>query len=545
MRTPLFRSLRQIVTDLRIAEHRQVPVDVVREERRRAEERAAAAPRGIGRRALLGGAVAAAGALAIGRRARAGTGNANAEIAIIGGGMAGMACADHLASYGISFKVYEASGRIGGRMYSNNSGYWADGQVSEWGGELIDTNHVTVQSLATDYGLELDNLLDLQPAGSEELYYAFGAHYGKHQADDDFRAMWEVVKADAQAAGYPTTHDSYSAHGYALDHLSVHDWIASRVPGGHASRLGRILDVAYNIEYGAETYDQSSLNLLYLLAYQPKPVAFASFGESDERYHIRGGNQQLPKAIADSLPAGTVEHGHKLVRIALTSSGRVKLTFSTSGGTVEKTFDRVALCIPFAMLADVDYSQAGFDALKVQAIRNLGRGHNGKLQLQFNRRTWAGTGSWPGIANGSTFSDSGYQCSWEPTRGQAGQSGILNLYSGGSVTDAMKTTVPFATHTNAKVVQDAQAGLARIGVVFPGLQWNGRATQSIWHKNPFTQHSYAFYRVGQYTAFGGHEGVPQGPIHVAGDHTSQDFQGFMEGAAETGVKAGKEIRQAL
>jgi monoamine oxidase len=50
--------------------------------------------------------------------------------------------------------------------------------------------------------------------------------------------------------------------------------------------------------------------------------------------------------------------------------------------------------------------------------------------------------------------------------------------------------------------------------------------------------------VGQYTGFGGYEKTPQGPagqIHFAGDHCSQDFQGFMEGGASEGVRAAGEI----
>ena len=537
MRTPLLSSLRKLFVQLRTADERGVPVEVIREEQALARER------GIGRRELLGGAIAAVGALALARPARAA--NGSPDIAIVGAGMAGMACADHLARNNIDFKVYEASGRIGGRMRSNRSGYWANNQITEWGGELIDTGHKTVQRLAQRYNLVLDDLLAAQPAGSEELYYTGSSHYSKHDADADFQAMWSVVKADLQAADYPTLYDSYTAHGQLLDQMSVHQWIATRVPGGHGSRLGKILDVAYAIEYGADTVDQSALNLLYLLGYQPKPIRFASFGESDERYHIRGGNDQLPQAIAASLPNGTIEHGHHLVRIKRTAAGRTRLTFQTGDCTVEKTFDYVVLCIPFAMLRDVDFAQADFDDLKEQAINELGLGHSSKLQLQFAQRTWAGSGPWPGIANGSTFSTTGYQCSWEPTRGQAGATGVLNLFSGGSVTDAMKTTVPFGDHNNNKVRQDAEAGLARVSPVFPGLQWNGKATHSIWHKDPLSKHSYAYYRVGQYTQFGGHEGVRQGGVLFAGDHTSQDFQGFMEGAASEGVRAAKELRQLL
>ena len=86
--------------------------------------------------------------------------------------------------------------------------------------------------------------------------------------------------------------------------MSVYDWIEARVPGGHASDMGRLLDVAYNIEYGNVTTQQSSLNLVYLLF---NVRQFSVFGASDERFHIVGGNERLPKAIAAALPSGTVK----------------------------------------------------------------------------------------------------------------------------------------------------------------------------------------------------------------------------------------------
>ena len=75
---------------------------------------------------------------------------------------------------------------------------------------------------------------------------------------------------------------------------------------------------------------------------------------------------------------------------------------------------------------------------------------------------------------------------------------------------------------------------AQIAPVYPGLSWNGKATQSLPHRSPFFGASYSFYRVGQYTAFGGYEQVRQRGVLFCGEHTSVDFQGFMEGAASEG-----------
>lgn len=491
----------------------------------------------LSRRKFLAGAAVGAAALALPGQARAG-GN-RPSVTIVGGGIAGLSCALHLRDAGYASTVYEASGRIGGRMFSNTSNYFG-GQVTEWCGELIDTGHRTIRKLAQRYHLTLDNLLDAQPNKSSDVYRFDGQYYAKSQADADFLEISDIVLADTEAAGYPTTYDSFTPEGLELDQMSIYDWIETRVPGGHASPLGKLLDVAYAIEYGADTRDQAALNLLYLLGFQPTSKQLDIFGESDEKFHIRGGNQQLPEAIANDL-GDCVRTGHRLVKLAQTANGRYRATFERGHSTTEVVSDYVVLALPFSVLADVDTSQAGFDARKRRAIRELGRGKNGKLQLQFAQRGWLGSGPWAGKANGSSYSDTGYQASWEATRAQAGTPGILVLYSGGSGTHQMRTNTPFATANDSKVLQDAQRGVGQLAPVFPGLAWNGRATQALPHKSPLFNASYSFYRVGQYTDFAGYEGATQGGVHFCGEHTSLDYQGYMEGGAITGKQTAKDL----
>jgi len=109
----------------------------------------------------------------------------------------------------------------------------------------------------------------------------------------------------------------------------------------------------------------------------------------------------------------------------------------------------------------------------------------------------------------------------------------------------MRTTSPFATATDPRVVQDAQRGLAQLAPVYPGLTWNQKATQSLPHKSPFFNNSYSFWKVGQYTEFSGYEGAPQGGVFFCGEHTSTDFQGYMEGGASTGKATAKALAPLL
>ena len=538
-RTPLFHRLRRIAREQRALHEFGWPASAA------AEVRAIAAERAFDRRALLTGAAAAAGVLALPGRATAR--RRSSSIAIVGAGMAGLVAALRLRDRGLDSTVYEVSGRAGGRVFTNSSGYWESNQTTEWCGELIDTGHKTMRKLAKRYHLHLVNLPNVEPVGSSDTFFLSGGYYREADVEQDFAAVVPALDADLAAAGYPTTYDSFTPAGLALDQTSLHDWIDTRVPGGHASRLGRLLDLAYVGEFGAETYDQSALNLIYLLGYQPNASGFAEFGVSDERFRIQGGNSRLPEAIAEDLGVGsTVRYGYRLIAVSHTSSGAVRLTFEHAGAAVDVIADVAILALPFAVLRTLDLSGAGFDALKRRAIDELGRGVNGKLHLQFTQRLWRSAGPW-GVSNGSSYSDTGYEGSWEPTRGQAGAPGILCCYSGGDATLGMQTNVPFATASHPLVSLDASHARPQLEAVFPGLSnlVNGRSTQSLPHLSSAFNNSYSYYRVGQYTTFGGYEKVPHGNVFFAGEHTSTDFQGFMEGAASEGRRAANEVSALL
>jgi monoamine oxidase len=486
--------------------------------------------------AALGGPVAA---LAATTPRAAGT----SRIAIIGGGISGLNAALTLQDAGIASTVYEASPRVGGRMHSDTTS-WLNAQTTEHCGELIDSRHKTILGLTTRFKLSTVDLLAAEPNQSTDTDFFFGQYYTSAQANNDFKPVWNNLKADLISAPFPTLYNSFNQAGFNLDHLSLFDWIESRVPGGHTSSMGQLLDVAYNIEFGNVNSEQSSLNLVYLLGFQPQPGDFRIFGSSDERYHIVGGNERLPEAIAAALAPGTVQLNTALTAIAMNADGTFTLSFGGPNGKFTSVVDRVVITIPFSILRGLNFSQANFDSLKQTAINQLGYGKNCKLQLQFNSRLWNQQGPW-GLGNGSTYSDTGYQNTWEVTRAQDGATGILVDYTGGGVPLASFSGDP----TDPKVVSGfAKTFLRQIEPVFPGItkQWNGRATLDVPLTNPFLLGSYSYWKVGQYTQFSGYEKARQpnpttGKCHFAGEHCSINFQGFMEGGAEEGARAANEI----
>ncbi len=83
--------------------------------------------------------------------------------------------------------------------------------------------------------------------------------------------------------------------------------------------------------------------------------------------------------------------------------------------------------------------------------------------------------------------------------------------------------------------------------VFPGAKaaFSGFATSSLPHLDDNLKLSYSFWKPGQYAKFAGYERVRQGNCFFAGEHTSLDYQGFMEGGAAEGLRAADEILAAL
>jgi monoamine oxidase len=479
------------------------------------------------RTATAGAAVA--GASTMGRFAKAAYGATGPQIAIVGAGLAGLTCAYRLKQAGLTAQIYEASPRIGGRCWSSHD---FDPLIGEHGGELIDQGHTAMRQLVSELGFTLDNLLQGEPSGTEDFYWVNGGKYTYDQLLDDLDGLYQKLHKDTTAASYPTLWNSYTQRGWELDHMSIIDWLDESVPnGGSKSNLGRVLDIAYNIEYGAECSQQSALNLIYLLGYQGQGQ-FRVFGKSNEKYHVRGGNDQVASALASAL-GGQISTETPLTSIRRNSDE----TFTLGFGGSSVTADHVVLALPFSLLRDVNYAKAGFEPLKVTAIKELPMGTNSKLHVEFKDRFWYAAGN-----NGNTYADTGYQNTWEVSRAQGGGKGkgLLIDYTGGNIGASFGSGTPSSR---------AQQFMSQLQPLFPGTNilshWTGRAIVDFWTGYRWTKGSYSYWKVGQYTKFSGMEKERQGNCHFAGEHTSQDSQGYLNGAVETGERAAGEILDDL
>lgn len=540
-RSAAFQRLTRTMRLARFCDHHRLATG---EGLQRAAELDAAAG-GTSRRAVLTGAgtlaaLGAIGALSPGGRALAAPRPPSGDVAIVGAGLAGLACADELRRRGVLATIYEASDRAGGRCFSLGGTFPGPiafpGQVAERGGEFIDTAHKTMIAYAQRFGLALE---DVAKGHEDVFHHFFGQRQSEADVVDEFRALVDAMRDDLRTVGSPTA-DSFTPADAVLDRTSLKEYLETR---GAGNLIKAVIDVAYTIEYGLEIDRQSCLNFLFFI-HADRRSKFTPFGIfSDERYHVIGGNQQIPARLAAGLP-GQIRYGMKLERARKTAAGRVELTLRQGSSTVRATHDAVVFTIPFSVLREVALDASlGLPAAKLFAIRNLGYGTNAKMMLGFNGPMWRALGS-----DGQSYSDlPNHQSTWEtnPSRATSARA-VLTDYSGG---DRGARLDP------RRVQTEAARFLDDLDIVYPGARaaatrdarGNVLAHLEHWPSNPLTKGSYTCNQPGYFTTIAGNEQKPVGNLIFAGEHTSSFYenQGFMEGAVASGVRAAAEILEVL
>lgn len=472
----------------------------------------------IKRRQLIKGGLAS---LALAGCASNKTAKRKPQIAILGAGMAGLMAGYTLKKHGISAHLYDAAERTGGRVYSQHN-LLADGLVTELGGEFIDSNHKTLLALAKEFKLDL---LDTATDTKVDKYDFFidNNHY---TVEDLIKALHPVSKAILADIDKLPDEITYKNIGSArkFDQISIIDYLVKK---GVSGWLLALFDSAFTTEYGLDAAEQSAINFLFLFDPSLKAKDFEMFGESDERFKIAGGNQQLVDKLAEQLP--NIHLSYEVEAISTAGPG-FRVLFRNGEDVY---FDYVICTLPFTKLRQVTLNIDGISATKRLAINALGYGTNAKFFLGFHKRLWRELGF-----SGQVFSDTSVQLAWDNSQLQSGEAGGLTVFTGGRNSTNMLA--------NPKPVQ-AQVYLRQLNKIYPSLQqfYNERFGMFYWPEHPHTLGSYACYKVGQWSAFAGVEGESVGNLYFAGEHCSANFQGYMEGAAETGLGAALAVLKAL
>ncbi|HEY9642881.1 MAG TPA: NAD(P)/FAD-dependent oxidoreductase [Coleofasciculaceae cyanobacterium] len=492
----------------------------------------------ISRRQVLGG-IAATGLFGIHPRLGQLSGNpvapglpspsaiADAKILVVGAGVAGLTVAYRLRQAGIPVDIVEANQRPGGRLRSLRGVAGSPGVV-ELGGEFIDSRHTAVRSLAAELGLQLADLHEADAGLEPEILYFQGQKINHAQVIEAFSPLAQRIAHDLKTLGSrEITYHNPSPDAIQLDRLSLAEYLAAAPIDPIIEQL---VQVAYVTEFGRDAADQSCLNMLFLIG--SEVGKWSTYGISDERYHVIGGNDQIPQKLAEQL-ADTIEPGTALESIRLTPANRYQVSLRQGATSVERIYDQVVLTIPFTVLRQVELA-VDLPPVKRQSIAQLGYGTSSKLSVPYQERIWKTRYA----STVSIYTDLEFQNTWESARYSTEPSGWVTDLRGGMAGITLGSDRP-STH--------AQKLTAHLEQIFPGINQvkRGQAIRSIWAAEPHALGSYACYLPGQWTQIGGAEAERVGNLWFAGEHCSLGSQGYMNGACETAEQTAQSLLTAL
>jgi len=434
-------------------------------------------------------------------------------VLVAGAGLAGLAAARDLVALGASVTVIDARERIGGRVWTVRDGF-TGGQHAEAGGDLIDEAQHEIRNLCAELGLKLTRILRRGFA-----YVGTDRSRKARVVVRDASRGWERIGARLRKLGRPyqlaeQRWDSPIAEDLArrsvsqwLDEVGADDELRTTVRGLRGFFLA----------------DPEELSLLALVD------QFAGEGPSLpwKTYRVDGGNDRLAAALAaplgERLRLNTelvaVSHRGNVVR-ATVKRGRAAASISS---------EYLVLALPATTLRRVPITPA-LPAQQHDAIARLKYGRATKTLLQFSQRFWRGPHGPQAFGSSLPFG-----AIWDGNEQQRGRTGILSSLAGGGASDAAQTILS----------REGPQGFVN------ALNWLGseRATliasrQIVWENDPLARGGYAFFDPAFDPQLRAWLARPCGRLFFAGEHTSLKWQGYMNGAIESGRRAAAEVAAA-
>lgn len=463
------------------------------------------------------------------------------RVAVVGAGIAGLHCAYCLKASDIEVQVYEAQNRPGGRVLTAREVFpdlypsQTDADVlCELGAEFIGTNDACMRRLANELGIELEDASTGVPPDLKGRRYRVGG------LDLDESAI--LTEFEQASPAFTSALQPGGEERARLDNTSLSAWLDANLPPKQFPLLGPVLSSAFRWEFGREPEELSALNLSALIG-DPVSGKLELFQRRDARFRVSAISSAMSSAVpgmdqfAIRLTRALQDRVHfenRLTRIT-PKGDKFTLLFERPNGTgFETDADHVVLAVPFSVLREIDLSAVKLSPVKRTVIRELGYGTASKLAAAFARRTWRRN-----LYTGEVMDETrrlwdGALKALKPNT----EYGLLTAMIGGKAGTASGTGAADATF---------QALLPELERLFPGITEDyvaGSAVRAHWPSSPYSLGSNSCYLPGQW-ALQGSEAQREGNLHFCGEHCSLDFQGRLEGAAETGAMAAGEIIEDL
>jgi monoamine oxidase len=445
------------------------------------------------------------------------------SVAIVGGGLAGLAALDVLRNQGVAATLFEARGATGGRTRSVQ-GVFADQYAFDEGGQLVNTDHADLLGMISRFRIRM---VDRRAFGtSHEVQIGrSGAVVAEARLATALRGVAARITADsdrldADYANVAREIDQYSVSAYLDRH------------GLAAGDARDALEAAIRTEYGIEPEAASALELLFNL-----PTVdgrhLNRISTSDERYLIAGGSEQVAIALA-AEHRRDIRLNRRLTGLDIRGDS-ARLTFADGA---RERFDRVILALPISMVQELSIEGA-LPPLWRAFFAEVKQGRNEKVIVGYDIPAWRRTLGF----GGALWAKGQFSAAWDAVSlAPAPGPGAFCYYLGGN---------EVAAASAVETAELARRFTAIARRALPGLPApNGRYRRTRWTDDPLNKGSYVAFAPGQLSRFAslfaieedGRLQVPQaGPVVFAGEYISDAWPAYMNGALQTGRIAAQAL----
>ena len=419
------------------------------------------------------------------------------KVIIIGAGFAGLSAALYLFKKKIDFVILEARSRIGGRVFSHTIDP-TENLVIELGAEWVGNSHTRLRELCGEFSLKLEN-------NQFDTHLIYEGKYYKNN-EWDYSQPWQE-KFQSLIDHY---HGMTTAEKMKLDRTDWWRYLVNNGCGGRDLDLRELID---STDFGETIRNVSAF------------AALAEYAESSPKNEmdlkIAGGNGRLAEEIAEKVGKDKIKLQHRVQRIVQTSKAGVTV-FCDNGQSFQA--DKIICTIPTFAAQQIKWEPV-LPADQVSAMNELQYARINKNPLLFRQRFWKDESF-------DMVTDQLPHYFYHATKNQRSEKGVLISYTIGD-----KAAVIANQHDDWKADMIQQTLQPYFGDVKSLLE---KQANYYWGKDEFSRGAYALYGKGQWFRVQPILKRSHMHTHFAGEHLA-DWQGFMEGAINTGEAAAKKI----